>query len=59
MGSISQRLKNKREELNLSQAQLAEGFVEGCLSMLDLRLEMDPIVCVENHKKSTSAVRIF
>ncbi|HBH7007071.1 antiterminator Q family protein [Citrobacter freundii] len=55
---MAKRHKKCEKQIRI-EMQLAEGFIEGCLSMLDLRLEMDPIVCVENHKKSTSAVRIF
>ncbi|EJC8215930.1 antiterminator Q family protein [Citrobacter freundii complex sp. 2024EL-00228] len=51
--------RKKSEKQIRIEMQLAEGFVEGCLSMLDIPLEMDLVVCVENHQKSTSAVRIF
>lgn len=38
---------------------LAEGFIEGCLLMLDVCLEMDAVVSIQNNQKSASAVRIF
>lgn len=51
--------RKKSEKQIRIEMQLAEGFIEGCLSMLDIPLEMDLVVYVENHQKSTSAVRIF
>ncbi|ENW8578950.1 antiterminator Q family protein, partial [Escherichia coli] len=33
--------RKKDEKLIRIEIQMAEGFVEGCLSMLDLCLEMD------------------
>lgn len=33
--------RNKSEKQIRIEMQLAEGFIEGCLSMLDIRLEMD------------------
>lgn len=35
------RAKKKDERLIRIEIQMAEGFVDGCLSMLDIRLEMD------------------
>jgi len=51
--------RNKSEKQIRIEMQLAEGFIEGCLSMLDLMLEMDLVVNIDNLQKSTSAVRIF
>ena len=51
--------RKKSEKQIRIEMQLAEGFIEGCLSMLDIPLEMDLVVYVENHQKSTSAVRTF
>lgn len=42
--------------------QMAEGFIEGCLAMLDVHLEMDPLVVRKNIyevKNNISAVRIY
>lgn len=58
---ISKRQMAKHRKKNEKQIsieiQMAEGFIEGCLSMLDLPLEMDPIVQMENRQKNASAVR--
>ncbi|MCE6964927.1 antitermination protein Q [Enterobacter sp. MW07] len=35
------KARKKDEKLIRIEIQMAEGFVEGCLSMLDVRLEMD------------------
>ncbi len=35
------RAKKKDERLIRIEIQMAEGFVDGCLAMLDIRLEMD------------------
>ncbi|EMB2678018.1 antitermination protein Q [Enterobacter hormaechei] len=35
------RAKKKDERLIRIEMQMAEGFVDGCLAMLDIRLEMD------------------
>ncbi len=35
------RAKKKDERLIRIEIQMAEGFVDGCLSMIDIRLEMD------------------
>ena len=51
--------RKKSEKQIRIEILLAEGFIEGCLSMLDVRLEMDAIVSIQNNQKSSSAVRIF
>jgi transcriptional regulator with XRE-family HTH domain len=45
MESISQRLKNKREEMNLSQAQLAElvGMTQQSLQAIEAGLTKRPV----------------
>ncbi|WGA69121.1 antiterminator Q family protein [Enterobacter hormaechei] len=35
------RARKKDEKLIRTEIQMAEGFVEGCLSILDVRLDMD------------------
>jgi hypothetical protein len=35
------RMKRKDERLIRIDIQMAEGFIDGCLSMLDVRLDMD------------------
>lgn len=35
------KARKKDEKLIRIEIQMAEGFIEGCLSMLDIRLEMD------------------
>ncbi|EHS7019659.1 phage antiterminator Q [Escherichia coli] len=39
------------------QLQVAEGFIEGCLCMLGVRLQMDPEVEIQRNEKSVSALR--
>ena len=51
--------RRKSEKQIRIEMLLAEGFIEGCLSMLDVRLEMDAVVIIQNSQKSASAVRIF
>ena len=51
--------RKKSEKQIRVEIQLAEGFIEGCLSMLDVSLEMDLVVSIDNLQKSSSAVRIF
>jgi hypothetical protein len=34
--------RKKDEKVIRVEMQMAEGFIEGCLAMLDIRLEMDP-----------------
>ncbi|MGS3448545.1 antiterminator Q family protein [Klebsiella electrica] len=51
--------RKKSEKQIRIEMLLAEGFIEGCLSMLDVRLEMDAVVSIPNSQKSASAVRIF
>lgn len=53
------RSRKKSEKQIRVEMLLAEGFIEGCLSMLDIRLEMDAVVNIQNHQKRASAVRIF
>lgn len=38
------KARKKDEKLIRIEMQMAEGFIDGCLSMLDVRLEMDPEV---------------
>ncbi|MEG3135413.1 antiterminator Q family protein [Rouxiella sp. T17] len=45
------RAVKKDEKLVRITLQLAEGFVEGCLSMLDVKLDMDPIVEIYREPK--------
>ncbi|EPB4370931.1 helix-turn-helix domain-containing protein [Citrobacter freundii] len=49
MGSISQRLKNKREELNLSQAQLADlvGMTQQSLQAIEAGITKRPRYIIE------------
>ncbi|EFH5642217.1 antitermination protein Q [Escherichia coli] len=35
------KARNKDEKLIRIEIQVAEGFIDGCLSMLDVKLEMD------------------
>lgn len=51
--------RKKSEKQIRIEMQMAEGFIEGCLSMLDVTLEMDVLVQTEIFQKSASAVRIF
>lgn len=51
--------RKKSEKQIRIEMLLAEGFIEGYLSMLDVRLEMDAVVSIPNSQKSASAVRIF
>lgn len=51
--------RKKSEKQIRIEMLLAEGFIEGCLSMLDVRLEMDAVVGIQNNQKSAGAVRIF
>ncbi|EPY4496969.1 TPA: antiterminator Q family protein [Klebsiella quasipneumoniae subsp. quasipneumoniae] len=37
--------KKKSEKQIRIEMQLAEGFIEGCLSMLEVKLDMDEVVC--------------
>lgn len=41
------RKRKKDEKLVRVEIQMAEGFIEGCLAMLDIRLEMDPETEIE------------
>ncbi|MDU1575404.1 MAG: antiterminator Q family protein [Pantoea sp.] len=50
---IANKLK-KDEKLIRIEIQLAEGFIEGCLSMLDLTLDMDPEVKTLSKRQSCS-----
>ncbi|WP_433647460.1 antiterminator Q family protein [Kosakonia pseudosacchari] len=61
MVSKRQMAKNRKksEKQIRIEMMLAEGFIEGCLSMLDIHLDMDTAVFLENTQKSSSAVRIF
>ncbi|MBL5919752.1 antitermination protein Q [Lelliottia amnigena] len=38
------KARKKDEKLIRVEIQMAEGFIDGCLSMLDIKLEMDPEV---------------
>lgn len=54
------RKRRVDERLIRAKLQIAEGFIEGCLSMLEVRLDMDPEVNVHSSQqieKSASAVR--
>lgn len=51
--------RKKSEKQIRIEMLLAEGFVEGCLSMLNVSLEMDPLVFISHSQKSSSAARIF
>ncbi|TLI73097.1 MULTISPECIES: antiterminator Q family protein [Enterobacteriaceae] len=55
---MAKRRKKSEKQIRIEML-LAEGFIEGCLSMLDVRLEMDAVVSIQNNQKSASAVRIF
>lgn len=44
------RLLKQDEKTVRVQLQVAEGFIDGCLSMLNARLEMDPEVEIEIKK---------
>lgn len=41
--TLARMLKQDEKTVRI-QMQVAEGFIDGCLSMLDIRLEMDPEV---------------
>ena len=41
--------RRKSEKQIRIEMQLAEGFIEGCLSMLDIRLDMDALVEIEKN----------
>lgn len=43
--------RKKSEKQIRIEMQMAEGFIEGCLSMLDIPLEMDPVVYMEHSQK--------
>lgn len=47
---MAKRRKKSEKQIRV-EMQLAEGFIEGCLSMLNIPLEMDPVVYVEHRKK--------
>lgn len=51
--------RKKSESLIRVEMQLAEGFIEGCLAMLNMPLEMDSVVEMQNSQKSASALRTF
>lgn len=54
------RRRRVDERLIRAKMQIAEGFIEGCLSMLDVRLDMDPEVEIfppQKSEKTLSAVR--
>lgn len=51
--------RKKSESFIRLEIQLAEGFVEGCLAMLNVPLEMDPVVEMNKGQKSVSALRTF
>lgn len=38
------RARKKDEKLVRIEIQMAEGFIDGCLAMLDIRMDMDPEV---------------
>lgn len=44
--------RKKSEKQIRIEMQMAEGFIEGCLSMLDVTLEMDVLVQTEIFQKS-------
>ncbi len=41
--SIARARKKSEKQIRI-EMQVAEGFIDGCLSMLNVRLEMDPLV---------------
>lgn len=45
------RAMKRDEKLVRIMLQMAEGFVEGCLAMLDVKLDMDPLVEVYREPK--------
>lgn len=47
---IAKRRKKSEKQIRIEML-MAEGFIEGCLSMLNIPLEMDPVVYVGNHQK--------
>ncbi len=49
--AIARAIK-RDEKLVRIMLQMAEGFVEGCLAMLDVKLEMDPIVEIIREPKN-------
>jgi hypothetical protein len=51
--------RKKSEKQIRIEMMLAEGFIEGCLSMLNVPLEMDAVVSIQNNQKNASAARIF
>ncbi|AVH83718.1 antitermination protein Q [Citrobacter braakii] len=53
------KICKKDEKIIRIEIQMAEGFIEGCLSMLNVTLEMDAEVSIQNNQKSPGAVRIF
>ncbi|EID3014095.1 antitermination protein Q [Salmonella enterica] len=53
------RNRKKSEKQIRIEMLVAEGFIEGCLSMLNVSLEMDPLVFISDSQKSSSAVCIF
>lgn len=48
--AIARAIK-RDEKLVRIMMQMAEGFVEGCLAMLDVKLDMDPIVEIHRQPK--------
>ncbi|EFB1549667.1 hypothetical protein FJT46_24660 [Escherichia coli] len=40
-GRFIAKARGKDEKLIRIEIQMAEGFIDGCLSMLDVKLEMD------------------
>ncbi|EIC83588.1 antiterminator Q family protein [Serratia sp. M24T3] len=48
--AIARSIK-RDEKLVRIMLQMAEGFVEGCLAMLDVKLDMDPIVEIYREPK--------
>lgn len=52
------RARKKDEKLVRIEIQMAEGFIDGCLAMLDVRLDMDPEVEWNiPQEKNSNAVR--
>lgn len=43
--------RKKSEKQIRIEMMLAEGFIEGCLSMLNVPLEMDAVVSIQNNQK--------
>ncbi len=48
--AIARAIK-RDEKLVRIMMQMGEGFVEGCLAMLDIKLDMDPIVEIDRQPK--------